>query len=337
VQRQVMILWNGKSGNARQRGKLLDELEDLRRHDVELEERFPKSIEEAIAAAQAAPEETIVVAAGGDGTVHAIAHGIIERQIAKQDRSSSDGAPDREEPSGPALAVLPMGTANDFVRSLGIEVDPSAALAAVKQPKRRQLDAVRFSVDGRREWMINVAAGGNAAEVSRRLDSDQKKQWGPWSYIGGAVDVVGEMQSFPIELRLDDAPPREFNCLNLIFANGRSAATLEVASQANLEDGLLEVAIVLEGTFMETAQVAADFFTTDYLQSEKVYYRRAKRVLLESRRRICFSIDGEIHWGRSFAFEVYPAVLSAVVGEGYPVEPARKIPLTDGETSKERG
>ncbi len=331
---RFQILWNIKSGSAEKRQEILEEVESLHSDEVEVEHYFPSSAHEAIEWTKEAPEDTVIVAAGGDGTVHAVAQGVIERQAEKHDRAEhSDGKHsksnlDRDRSSkGPALGVLPLGTANDFVRSLGIPVNPSLALAALLRGERRYLDVVRFSVDGREdEWMINVAAGGNAAEVSRRLNPEQKNRWGPWSYVGGVVDVAGEMQVYPVALHLDDDPPRELNSLNLVFANGRTAATLEVASQANLEDGRLDVVIVKEGNFMETAQLAADFFASDYLQSDQVFFRRARKVHLESERRICFSIDGELHWGNTFTYEIWPSLLPAIVGSDYPAKNSREIP-----------
>jgi diacylglycerol kinase (ATP) len=230
--------------------------------------------------------------------------------------------PEAPPHGSPALAILPVGTANDFFRSLGVPFDVHHAVAAIEQATLRRLDVVRAAVDGHNQWMINAAAGGNAAEVVRRLNAQQKQRWGAWCYVRGVVDVAADLKNFSIRLSLDDQRPIEFSSFNIIVANGRTAATLDVASRANLEDGQVEVVVIQEGPLFETARVAADFVAGDYLENEHVFYRRAKTVRVECDRGIGFSIDGELHLGKSFEFIVHPAALPTVIGNHYSSEPA---------------
>lgn len=320
----ILVVWNQKAGNAAGRQQINDELLSLERRGFDVEQHEPKSVEETIELANAAPDGAVVVAAGGDGTVHAVAQGLLERRM--RDAASPDASPR----GNPVLAILPMGTANDFFRSLGIPFDLRHAVAAIEQAILRRLDVVRVVIDGHNQWMINAATGGNAAEIVRRLNTQQKQQWGAWCYVPGVVAVAANLERFPIRVSLDDQRPIEFSSFNTIVANGRTAATLDVASRTNLEDGKVEAVVIKEGPLFETARVAADFVAGDYLENEQVFYRRAKTVRLECDRRIGFSIDGELHWGRSFEFIVHPGALPTFVGNEYPVELASsREPSTD--------
>src|SRR4051812_22340935 len=62
----------------------------------------------------------LIVAAGGDGTVSAVASALVDTDI--------------------ALAVLPMGTLNHFARDLGVPLDPAAAVDIALKGKRRSVD-----------------------------------------------------------------------------------------------------------------------------------------------------------------------------------------------------
>lgn len=316
---QVLIVWNSKARNGAQRDAVLQALAWLEESGVAVAECEPASAEETAARAAEAPPGTLVVAAGGDGTVHAVAQGLIRRHLGPglPPLRSSRAARAGDAPGGPALGIIPLGTANDLARSLGIPLEPAEAVTGLIQPVIEPIDVVQVSIDGREQWMVNVAAGGNTAEVTRRLTAEQKRLWGAWSYVRGVLEVAVDLQDYPLTVALDDSPPLALSAFNVVIANGRTAATLEVAGRADLQDGLLEVVVVKEDTLVQTAGVAAQFFAGDYLESEQVVYRRASRVRLECEGAIGFSIDGEVCTGRVFEFAARPAVLPAVVGEGF--------------------
>lgn len=89
----------------------------------------------------------LVVVGGGDGTVHEVANGLL---------GSGPTAP---------LFPLPLGTGNDFVRSLGLSLDVPAAVRALERRRTRTVDAGR--VNGG-EVFVNSAGFGFDAEVVRR-------------------------------------------------------------------------------------------------------------------------------------------------------------------------
>jgi diacylglycerol kinase (ATP) len=212
------------------------------------------------------------------------------------------------------LGVIPLGTANDFVRSLDIAPDPLEAVETLARGRIRTIDAVRFEVDGRGEWMINVAAGGNSTEIVENIDPELKQRLGPWCYVRGAIDLLGGLSRYRVRLAVNDGPPERLDIVNMIVANGRSVATMEVAPDADLADGQLEVVTIRDAPISAQARVAADFFTGDYRQSDPVVQHRAGCVDLWCDERIGFTIDGEVHWGRHFRFAIRPSALRVVVG-----------------------
>ena len=102
------------------------------------------------------------------------------------------------------------------------------------------------------------------------------------------------------------------------MANGRYAAHgWNVASHANPEDGLLDVVIVHSGPFFDLTTVAAQLLAGDYLDSDHVTLRRHRRVRIQSRPEMWFSIDGEPIGEEPITFTVLPRALRVVVGVGY--------------------
>lgn len=308
---RILVVWNQSAGNSSQAAGVRAALDHLEQMVDDIEHGEPGSAQEAIEMAADASGRTLVLAAGGDGTVHAVAQGLIK---AVRRGPALKGASHRP---GPVLGVIPLGTANDLARSLGFPIDPARAVGLLPEAEVRLLDAARLEVDGDTQWMINAAAGGNAAEVSRRINSEQKRRWGPWCYVRGVAEVLSDLASYRLELVIDDEASVALDAFNILVAQGRTVATMEAAPRADLEDGRLDLIIVREAPPLEIARTAAEFFAGDYLENDSVVYRQASRVEIHSERRIGFSIDGEVHSGHTFRFSVHPSTLPAAVGPGY--------------------
>jgi diacylglycerol kinase (ATP) len=282
--------------------------------------RETNSAEEAIELARDAAQSNIdlVAAAGGDGAIHSALRGLM--QVHEELAANPNAG--RQAPLRTGLAVIPMGTGNDLSRTLGLPLDVEEAVAAIADGRTRLLDVIRIEAVGRREHMINVAAGGNSGAVAEAMTEDLKQTWGAWCYVRGALDVLTDLQPYRIQLDLDGRKIGPLEALNVVFANGRTVAGgVRVAPRANLEDGLLDLVVVENASLLETASVAAEFVLGDYLEHEGVIFERARRAELLSEPPMTFSADGELVTGSRFVFEVIPQALEVVVGPEYSAEP----------------
>ena len=95
-----------------------------------------------------------VIVGGGDGTLHAAAPALIE--------------------TGLTLGILPLGTANDLARTLGIDQDPVAAARTIADGYAREVDL--GEVNGHPYW--NVASVGLSVELAGELTAETKRRWG---------------------------------------------------------------------------------------------------------------------------------------------------------------
>lgn len=181
-----------------------------------------------------------VVAAGGDGTLSDVATTLAHR----------------DEPADalPALALVPLGTANDFAMAAGIPMEVAAALALAREVPARPIDLLRIdSLDdaGRTtaHWCANLASGGFGTQVTVATDEGLKKMLGGLAYLLTGIASLGRID--PIHARLrgpDFAWDGEFIALGI--GNGRQAGGGQVLCPAAvLDDDLLELTVVpsLEG------------------------------------------------------------------------------------------
>ena len=295
---RIFVVFNRKAGSARMAGALLGRL--TARSDVTVYEPDSPEATRRCAARAKAEDFDLIVAAGGDGTIHDVVNGL---------------APDFGRAR---LAVLPLGTGNDLRRSLAIPDDPAAALTLLDNGRERLIDVVNVETPARTLYAVNTASGGFSGQLQEALTEEVKAAWGPLAYLRGAAAVLPDLTDYQTTLQLDGGPPERVEALNVIVANGQYAAHgWRVASHADLEDGLLDVVVVHHGPLFDLTVVAAQLLAGDYLNSRHVTLRRARRVHVESRPAMWFSIDGERIGAGPVTFTAVPHALRVIVGPEY--------------------
>ena len=154
---------------------------------------------------------------------------------------------------GKPLAVLPLGTANDFARSLGLPLDTFAAAQIALDGPIHKVDV--GLVNGR--LFLNVASVGVAAEVSEVQSKELKRSWRLLSYAISLLRVAIRSRPFRVELTIDKSWTWTGLAYQVSVANGRyHGGGLTVAEHAAIDDGMLNVYFVAPGTFWQL--VAAD-------------------------------------------------------------------------------
>ncbi|HET8538700.1 MAG TPA: lipid kinase [Anaeromyxobacter sp.] len=235
-----------------------------------------------------------VVVAGGDGTISAAA-GVLAG-------------------TGAALGVLPLGTANDFARSLRIPSDLDRACAVVARGEVRPVD-VAFA--GRRPF-LNAASAGASSAAARRLTPGLKRRAGALAY---PVAAAGAARAGPFEARLEaDGAVLEGWAVELVVGNGRyRGGGRLVAPRARPDDGRLDVYLVTAGEgrappgpvrrWAVLARYAARLLRGRHLEDPRVHHARAARVTVATRPRLELNLDGELAGWTPAEIRVAPGAL----------------------------
>jgi lipid kinase YegS len=162
-----------------------------------------------------------LIAGGGDGTL---------REVAEAMALAGGQA---------SLALLPLGTANDFCRAAGIPLLPAEALALLEcEPRPIDLG----EVDG--QLFLNMATGGFGSRVTANTSEELKKLLGGAAYFLTGLSRFAEVHS---AFGRFGGPgfAWEGDFLALGIGNGRQAGGGHVlCPQAQVDDGLLDVCIV---------------------------------------------------------------------------------------------
>src|SRR5437868_7478308 len=232
-----------------------------------------------------------IVSAGGDGTLNEVVNGI------------ASAAADI------ILALVPLGTGNDFARTLGVPIDIDDAIEHILQGRIREIDLVRVTSDLVR-YFVNVSSGGFSGLVDEKLTPEMKKTWGPLAYLRSAAAILSQLRGYMTRVTLDDSDALEIDLYNVIVANGRYvAAGIPVAPEAEIADGLVDVILIPERGKADLVLLAAQILVGKHLSSDGIIFHRAKKVAITSKPGMWFNVDGELIGNEPATFELLPKAL----------------------------
>ena len=238
----------------------------------------------------------LIVAAGGDGTINEVVNGM----AADFGRAT--------------LGVIPLGTGNDFARSINMPAGVAEALATLDAGITQAVDIVRVTSDQVR-YFINVSSGGFSGLVDETLTPEMKQSWGPLAYLRSAMAALPDLSEYHMQIAFDEEEALDIKAFNVVVANARYVAGgIPIAPQAVLDDGLMDVLIVPAASMPQLALLAPQILLGAHLDSDLITFRRARKVLIESHPGMWFNTDGELVGNEPAVFEVLPRALRVIVG-----------------------
>jgi diacylglycerol kinase (ATP) len=240
----------------------------------------------------------LIIAAGGDGTLNEVINGIGENLGEAR------------------VGLIPLGTGNDFARSIGVPTDLAAAMDLIRAGTTRAVDLVRVTSDELR-YFVNVSAGGFSGLVDEKLTPEMKKTWGPLAYLRSAAAAWSELRAYRTTLAFDDDESLMLELYNVVVANGRyvGGGTL-IAPEAEIDDGLLDVVLIPKRPAPELAMAMAQVALGTHLSSKTIVFRRAAKLTVNSKPGMWFNVDGELVGNEPARFEIVPRALRFIAPKG---------------------
>jgi len=297
--RQILVIVNPAAGGGRGGRRFQPLRGALERWPGRLSVRTTseRGDAERLAATAASDGIDLVVAVGGDGTVHEIVNGIL---------AAAGGV-------RPALAIIPVGTGCDFAVGLGLSV--RACTAEPRRSVRVDVGRVRCATDGGEtvRFFLNAANMGASTESARRIkDSALLKRVGAVAYVAAGIPEVFARATTRFVVAERGRAGRTEHLLNLSVCNGpRFGGGLTLAPQATLFDGKLHVARIARGSLVGLLRTLSAGYSRPQHPPLGVEVHEATRLTVGGDAAI--EVDGEIPGRLPAEFTVLPRALEVLL------------------------
>lgn len=273
----VLVNPNARSG----RRSVAPALEVLRRSGIVVldDASGAHPFEETIR--ERAREVDLVVIGGGDGTLRAALSALVD--------------------TGLPLGILPLGTANDLARTLGIPTDIAAAAQIVADGATRPVDL--GEVNGR--YFANVASIGYSADLARNLTAEAKSRWGKLGYAMAAMNLLAQSRPFYVDIEHDGVTER-VRTVQISVGNGRFyGGGMAVAADAEPDDGMLDVYSLEIDHWWELLALAPSLRRGTQGRWAKVRAFKCTALSLTTRRPHDVNTDGDLSTSTPATFRVH--------------------------------
>lgn len=230
----------------------------------------------------------LIILCGGDGTIASGALAVVE--------------------CGLPLGIIPLGTANDLARTLGIPMDLVQAADVILAGTTRKIDL--GTVNG--YAFFNVASIGLSADLAQGLDTKLKKRFGRFGYALAAAKVLLKARPFTAAIREKGSITR-VKTFQIAVGNGRHYGGGNVVeASAEIDDGELDLYSLEFSTVWKLAGLLRSFRSGTHGAWNEVRTARCVEFDIETRRPMPVNTDGEIVTSTPAKFLVHPGAITVL-------------------------
>lgn len=307
----AMLILNGKKAGL---AEIRQSVNTLRQQGYSIEVRCTWEAGDVARFVKEAIQSNItrIIAGGGDGTVNELADAIATLKQDANEKLTS-------QLNKTEIAILPLGTANDFATACQIPTDVDAALTLA-------LTGNAFSIDmaqANERYFINVASAGFGAQVTVDTPVELKDLLGGQAYfLSGLVQALNfspYQGKFTATLADGQQVTQEGAGLLGAVCNGRLAGGGQnLAPNALLNDGLLNVFLVSHFPSTALKQVIDELIDTS-INGEYVSRMQVINIVLESTQPLPVNLDGEPTLNKKHTISIIPNAVNLVLPDDSPV------------------
>ncbi|MBD2420403.1 lipid kinase [Anabaena cylindrica FACHB-243] len=234
-------------------------------------------------------EIDLVIVGGGDGTLNAAVDAVVETQL--------------------PLGILPLGTANDLARTLGI---PNSLPEACQVIAAGQLQHIDLGwVNGK--YFFNAASLGLSVKITQRLTTEVKRRWGIFAYAAAAFQVIWKSRPFSAEIRIN-GQSIHVKTVQIAVGNGRYyGGGMAVFHDATIDDQRLDLYSLEVKHWWEIIPLLPAMRQGRHIHWPSVRAIQGKEFEVYTRKPRPINTDGEITTYTPAVFRVIPMAISVLV------------------------
>jgi YegS/Rv2252/BmrU family lipid kinase len=231
----------------------------------------------------------LVIVGGGDGTLNAMVDVLVETQL--------------------PLGIIPLGTANDLARTLGIPNSIAEACRIIAEGNLKYIDLGWVN----NKYFFNVASLGLSVKITQKLSKGLKRRLGILAYAWTALQVLSKTRPFTAMIGIDGENIK-VKTLQIAIGNGRYyGGGMPIAYDAQIDDQRLDLySLEIEHWW----QIFPLLWTLPRGQQGLLSWVRTlngKEIQIQTRKPHSINTDGEITSTTPAMFRVIPAALGVYI------------------------
>lgn len=228
----------------------------------------------------------LLIVAAGDGTVSRVLGHLVGSSI--------------------EVGVVPLGTTNNFARSLSIPLSIDGAVAVIARSKSQDIDMGQV---GERHF-ANVVGVGMSAHVASRVNDTLKRRWGRFAYALVGLRSLVSHQPFVVSVTDKDGELElHFETHQVIVANGRHHAGQAIADDAGLNSHELIVFAIGGKSRLSFLMQTIKFYVGSRKSARQAPYLIARDITIRTTTPQSSEVDGEVYQSTPLRFRVASNVI----------------------------
>ncbi len=212
-----------------------------------------------------------IIVAGGDGTIN---------RVVNEMKKNGVNLP---------IALLPAGTANDFIKVLGFS-------NSIKKSCDQILSGQVVDVDlgiANNFYFVNILSAGLLTDISQKTPTYLKNTFGKLAYYVSSLQELPKFRKMETRIICNELYYDDKSLIIFVF-NGRTAGNFSIAYESNIQDGLLDVIIVKGDNFAEAILSATHFLSGSKGKYPKgIIHFKTNNLRIEIPKGVMFDVDGE--------------------------------------------
>jgi diacylglycerol kinase (ATP) len=231
----------------------------------------------------------VAIVGGGDGTLSTAVPGLLA--------------------TGLPLGILPLGTANNLARNLGIPNSLEAACQIIQQGRIQKIDL--GVVNG--HYFFNVSGIGLSAAINRHVKSELKRRWGVIAYITTGFSIFRHARPITAKI-VCHHHQMEVRAKQITVCNGRYYGSgLVVAEDATIDDARLDLYGFNVDSWWEGLSLLPDMFRGRYRLKKNIFTTGGQEISIETSEPCFVDVDGEVVTTTPANFSLLPQAVSVIV------------------------
>ena len=229
---------------------------------------------------------------GGDGTIHHMINGIMKQDYLDSDRIQ--------------VAVIPIGTGNDWIKNYQIPTNPEQAIKLIKKNKSilQDIGKIHVHTDNKIAYFNNAAGVGFDAFVVKNLSSFKK--FGSLAYIIAALTCFKSYKNSTLSYTIDSVKEESSLFLFSIGICKYAGAGMQLTDFINHKKGFFDLTVIKSISFPDIIKQISKLYTGRISTVKQAQCSRIQKIKLHKNNSFYIQADGELIGKGEATIEILP-------------------------------